>query len=317
MIRKLILSVFSVVFLIMLFAYLRPTPEQPFERLYQDVDKKIVSSLTNFRKKYPLKSLTFGSSAVWEYLSLGKGDDTILFLHGMAGDYDIFWQVIEPLASTYKIIAVTYPPIDSLEKTADGIWKILDREKSGPVHVVGTSLGGYIGEYLIAERPERIQSCVIANSFPPNDIIEKDNRLIGRIVPYLPEWVIMGALKKNTIKEIFPAAGHHELVKAFLLEQAYGKMSKADVISRYHLVIDKFKPANPEKSGVPVMIIESDNDPLVAESLRRMLKDTYPSAQVVTFENAGHFPYLNNSEKYGLTLAAFFSRTKTDKAVQK
>jgi len=67
---------------------------------------------------------------------------------------------------------------------------------------------------------------------------------------------------------------------------------------------------DPEALGIPVMIIESDNDPLVAPILRAELKTTYPSAIVHTFTGAGHFPYLNRAEEYNRILDSFFSASK-------
>jgi predicted alpha/beta-fold hydrolase len=59
-----------------------------------------------------------------------------------------------------------------------------------------------------------------------------------------------------------------------------------------------------------MMIIESDNDPLVAPVLRSELKTTYPSAIVYTFKSAGHFPYLNRTEEHTRIIAEFFSASQ-------
>ena len=47
--------------------------------------------------------------------------------------------------------------------------------------------------------------------------------------------------------------------------------------------------------------------PLVEKTLREMLKATYPSAEIKTLRNAGHFPYLNRPEDYSKALGAFFN----------
>jgi predicted alpha/beta-fold hydrolase len=54
-----------------------------------------------------------------------------------------------------------------------------------------------------------------------------------------------------------------------------------------------------------VMIIEADNDPLVEKALREQLKETYPTAEVITLSN-GHFPYLSMPDAYISYLETFF-----------
>ena len=87
----------------------------------------------------------------------------------------------------------------------------------------------------------------------------------------------------------------------------YGMMSKAQFAARFRCVIDSFEPPDIQSSGIPVLIIEADNDPLVEETLREMLKAIYPSAVIKTLPGAGHFPYLNCPGEYNKILGAFFN----------
>jgi len=85
-------------------------------------------------------------------------------------------------------------------------------------------------------------------------------------------------------------------------------MNKAQVVGRFHCVVDPFSAPDVETLGVPVMIIEVDNDPLVEEILREQLKDTYSGATVHTLHGVGHFPYLNSPDEYTALLVDFFGK---------
>ena len=63
--------------------------------------------------------------------------------------------------------------------------------------------------------------------------------------------------------------------------------------------------ADPVASGIEVMIIDSDNDPLVEAKLRELLRDTYPSAVVHTFHGTGHFTYLSEPAQCAEVLSGF------------
>ncbi|HEY3310362.1 MAG TPA: alpha/beta hydrolase [Anaerolineales bacterium] len=221
----------------------------------------------------------------------------------MTGSYDIWWQQIEALKDKYRVIAVTYPAVDTLSGMEKGVMAILDSEAVTDFNVVGTSLGGYFAQYLVAKYPDRIQKAVFANTLPPNDLIKQKNDTTGSLIPYLPEWLVMNILRGSFERSIHPASGKDALTLAFLNEISYGRMSKAQVVGRYRCVVERF--ALPLASHIPMLIIEASNDPLVEPALRKQLKAAYPAAKVVTVNN-GHFPYLATPDFYNQQLLDFF-----------
>jgi len=296
----------AIVVLIFLVIYNFPVSGPGFQETYKAVDAHTAASLDSFRKNYPGKTAEVDGYS-WRYLSVGSGEKTILFLHGMTGAYDIWWQQVLSLKSKYRIVTVTYPPIANLEELSKGIVEILDKEQIDRVHLVGSSLGGYFTQYLVAHYPQKIEKAIFANTFPPNKLIAEKNKTIGMLLPIIPEWAVMVVLRKNTEELLYPESGNSELVKAYMMEQSYGMMSKEQFVSRFHCVIDPFEPPKTDSLGVPVMIIEADNDPLVEVVLRKKLKETYPVATVKTLHHVGHFPYLNEPDLYSTLVHDFFS----------
>ena len=85
-------------------------------------------------------------------------------------------------------------------------------------------------------------------------------------------------------------------------------MSKAQVVGRYHCVVQPFIAPDLGALKIHVLIIEADNDPLVEEVLREQLKSTYPSAEVRALSGVGHFPYLNRATAYTDMTATFIGK---------
>jgi maspardin len=294
-----------ILLLIAVGVYVYPAPHKSFDELYAKVDAKTVDSLTSFRRAHPVRIMEL-RGVKWEYLVLGQGPATILFLHGMTGAYDIWWQQMGALQDTYRVISVTYPAVNSLEEMEQALMAILDAEKVDHFYVVGSSLGGYFAQFLVTRHSHTILGAVFANTFPPNDILAERNKTIGALLPYLPEWLVMNFLSDSMRKSVYPTSGDSELVLAFGLEQTYGRMSKAQVLGRYRCVVEPFEAPDMAVIGIPVMIIEADNDPLVEKALREQLKGAYPTAKVVTLSN-GHFPYLSMPDGYIAYLKDFFN----------
>lgn len=291
---------------ILLAVYLWPVPRVPFDELYAKVDSDTIASLQSFRAAHPPRTMDV-DGVKWEYASFGQGAETILFLHGMTGAYDIWWQQMEALQADYRVISVTYPPLDSLEELSTGVLGILDAEGVEAANVVGTSLGGYLTQYLVANHPDRVLRAVFSNTFPPNDLIAEKNKTIGTALPYLPEWLVIDMMRGSFAESVYPASGNDELTLAFLMEIGHGRMSKGQVLGRYRCVVDPFTAPDPAALGIPVMIIEADNDPLVELTLREQLKAAYPTAVVHTLSGVGHFPYLKLPNEYTGFLREFFA----------
>lgn len=292
-------------FLIIVALYIIPASQPDFFKLYAQNDKP-AKSLKEFKSR-PTKEIVV-KGVKWNYYAGGNGNKTIFFIHGMGGAYDLWWQQITAFEKDYKVISYTLPEsINSLEKVSEGILKILETENVDKFYAVGTSMGGYITQYLVSTIPSRVEKAVFGNTFPPNNLIAKENETKSNIIPYLPELIISKLGEKKLNEEIVPAAKNSALLKAFLTSLP---ISKQQFINRYYIIIDRFSifPDNYEIKRIPKLIIESDNDPLIQPILQKEIKELYANAEVATFHNEGHFPYINASSAYNKTLRNFLEK---------
>lgn len=312
--NKFLIRSLLTLFLIAVVIYLIPAPKADFFKLYPYSDKP-AQGLKEFRSR-PTKQLEI-DGVKWNYYSGGNGNKTILFLHGMGGAYDLWWQQVVVFEKEYKVITFTLPEnINSLENAAKGILKILETENVDKFYAVGTSMGGYITQYLITAIPTRIEKAVFGNTFPPNNSIAEENASKSKIIPLLPELLISRLGKNKLNEEIVPAAKNSPLLKAFLISLPF---SKQQFINRYSIVIEKFSifPNNYEIKRIPKLIIESENDPLIQPKLRKEIKEVYADADVFTFHDEGHFPYINASDDYNRAVKYFFDKENEFEIVEK
>ena len=147
--------------------YLIPVKKKSFNELYAG-NQTISQSLLDFRKNAPKEISINGTK--WNYIDTQIGDSTIVFLHGMGGAGDIWWQQINALKEEYRIISPTLPHVESIVEAADGILAILEKENINKTILVGSSMGGYIAQFLLQNHPEIIEKVVLGNTFPPNQI---------------------------------------------------------------------------------------------------------------------------------------------------
>jgi len=237
-----------------------------------------------------------------EVYDLGEGP-AIVFLHGLLGDGSGWWQQLEFFKKRFRVLAPTYPEAEDLKDLAKRIIAALDELGVDRFAVVGSSLGGYLAQYLTAAYPKRVAAAVFANTFPPNEELERRYRPLVALARALPELLVKGAFYYHLVRVIVPAGDKDPLLFRYLAENIK-RFDKRTLFSRYRAVVTPFAPKEPR---VPHLIVESTNDPVIPESLRATLRATYPRAEIYSFTGGGHFPYLNRGDDYNRMLAAFFS----------
>lgn len=103
-------------------------------------------------------------------LRSGRGDTTVLLLHGYGESLLAFRGLITPLSQRYSVVALDLPGSGlsenpagsySLDAMVARLSRALDQWMRGPVVVVGHSMGGEIAAALAIARPDRIVKVVL------------------------------------------------------------------------------------------------------------------------------------------------------------
>jgi len=104
------------------------------------------------------------------YSDTGVGDETIVFSHGLLWSSAMFEPQIRELSKRYRCIAFDFRGQgDSevcengydIETLCDDAWGLIETLTSGPVHWVGLSMGGFVGQRMAVYHPELIKSLTL------------------------------------------------------------------------------------------------------------------------------------------------------------
>lgn len=100
----------------------------------------------------------------------GTGDTTLLLLHGYGESLTTWRAVFDPLAARSRVIAIDLPGFGvsakpdlsySLAAMTERLSRFLDRWTTGPVVLVGHSMGGELAAALALARPDRVKLLVL------------------------------------------------------------------------------------------------------------------------------------------------------------
>jgi pimeloyl-ACP methyl ester carboxylesterase len=104
--------------------------------------------------------------------------NTLLLLHAAMGSSKRWYAMVPPLCRHWRVVRLDLrghgesqvPPADvplSIDRLVQDGQELLNHIGAvGPVHVVGNSAGGYIGQQLALQSPERVRSLVLFGSTP-------------------------------------------------------------------------------------------------------------------------------------------------------
>ncbi|MFE4707492.1 alpha/beta fold hydrolase [Peribacillus simplex] len=121
------------------------------------------------------------------YIDTGKGNETLLFIHGFCGSHEYWSDIIAELKDEYRIIAVDLRGHGaseeiggsfSIEDMAADIASFLEELEIGQVYMFGHSLGGYITLAFAERFPGKLSGFSLVHSTAfPDDETGKEGRL--------------------------------------------------------------------------------------------------------------------------------------------
>lgn len=286
----------------------------PFDTIYQDVPQAQKEHLLRFRSTHPYKHLNVGRVG-WDYLSCGQGAETVLLLPGGTRFADGLFQIIPEFEQEYRVIAPSFPSVPTMAPLLEGIAALLEAEGVQKAQIIGPSFGGWVAQCFVRRYPDKVATLTLSDTGFPR----KRRALAGNVslplLSALPSRLLHTILKRELVS-LLPALPEQE--RSFWMayfSEVLARNAKEDILRLWKCAIDlhqhyRFTPDDLVLWPGHVLILDSDDDPAIAASVRATLKALYPDAQTYTFHQAGHVPFLTRREEY-LSVVRHFLKEKT------
>ncbi len=281
-----------------------------FDTIYGDVPDEQKIALKQFRDNHPQKTLIV-NDIEWTYHIVGGGTETILWLVGGLKKADAAYKSIPLLADDYRIIAPDYPALSSIADLADGLASILTAENVDSVFVLAGSFGGMLAQVFMRRHPDKVKKVVLSTTTPPDKSHVNRYQQLMEMAKLAPDALLRDTAQTQMLSTIAPPDNEVDFYKAYLKELYEQRLNKEDIVSIYSAIIDYmeqvFTPDDLQNWSGELLIINSDNDATFGEATQKTLVDLYPTAQVHTFEGAGHSPGSTQREAFFALVRDFFN----------
>lgn len=245
----------------------------------------------------PITRRRIGSLEI-NHCVVGEGRPVIA-LHGWGGSVQSFWPVAERLApSGFQVHLLDMPGFGQSDLPPE-TWGVMDYMRFVTAYldeaqiercgVLGHSFGGRIGLVMAAEKPERVNRMVLANSAglkTPLSIGQQTRNGLARLV-------------RGSLETL-----HLEVWRERLQEVYNRRYASADYLTAGPLretflrVIEEDLTLFAERVQAPTILIWGDQDNDTPLWQGRRLEQLIPDAALIVFNGAGHFSYLERLNEY-------------------
>lgn len=250
---------------------------------------------------------------VVHYETHGRGQPVIL-LHGWLESWDHWLSTMESLGSRHKTYALDFWGFGESGKQGESftvrdyvemVNQFMERLGIEQAPIVGHSMGGTVSLSVALDHPERVQKVVVVGSPIVGDGLSLFLRLSAR------------RSLASLFYQIFP-------LSARLLSPIYARdwktwykmferdLSRTTLESFYYSIASlrqtDLRPRL-EEIKVPMMGIYGRVDRIVSPKQGKVLSQGAPQADIRYFKNSGHFPMLDEPQRFYQTLEEFLNHT--------
>jgi pimeloyl-ACP methyl ester carboxylesterase len=261
----------------------------------------------------------------------GQGPPVVL-IHGVAGRAAQWDQTVQLLAEGHTVVAPDLlghgdsakPRGDySLGAHASGIRDLLVALNVERASVVGHSLGGGIAMQFAYQFPERCERLVLVSS---GGLGAEVHPLLRAATLPGSEFVLplLAHPRVLDIASVIPRAlgwvGLRTRVDLTEMARGYQSLSNAEARSAFiHTLRGVIDPTGQRinatdrlylSSKMPSLIVWGRRDRIIPVEHAQPAHEAMPGSRLELFDEAGHFPHLDEPLRFARTLEAFFHQTK-------
>lgn len=279
-----------------------------------------------------VKSETLHGRSV-TYAEAGEGPALVL-VHGVAGSFENWREVIEPLARTHTVIAPDLPGHGasvggagdySLGALAAGLRDLLVTLGKERVTLVGHSLGGGVAMQFSYQFPEMVERLVLVSSGglgPEVSLVLRAAALPGAD-PFIALTADVGRRVAPPIARGLSALGLQPNADVAEVLRGYGTLvdpeRRASFLATIKAVIgtggqriaatDRLYLAE----AVPTLIVWGEDDRIIPVKHGEDAHRHVPGSRLEIFEGVGHLPQVEAPLRFVRTLEGFIAETEPAK----
>ncbi|MGO4306676.1 alpha/beta fold hydrolase [Cupriavidus sp. RAF12] len=245
----------------------------------------------------------------------GQGSP-VLLLAGLAGVGASWGPQIDLFAAHHQVVVPDHRGTGASERTARDMTiaqhardmaRVIEAVGCGPVHVVGSSTGGAIAQWLAIHHRERLRSATIVSSIARADAFYRRQFDMRRRM--LTDSGLRASTEANALFLFDPRfmREHPERVQAWVDATAAGTFDPEIGFARIDMIVGHDAFEDLPSITTPTLVLVGERDFCAPPHFSAELAERIPGAEFAILDG-GHFIFLEHPERLHDTVEAFIAR---------
>jgi 3-oxoadipate enol-lactonase len=243
-------------------------------------------------------------------LTKGKGNKTFLLINSLGTDFRIWDKIVEPLTEYGSVLrfdkqghglSQTALQAYLITAYASDTLKLLDYLKVKKVTLIGSSIGGIIGQHIAVHHPNYIDKLILSNSAPKVGTTDIWDMRIKKVQEEGLKSISDGIMKA-WFSEYFHIANTSEL-------KGYKTMLENSNIEGYIKACFALKENDLTSSinqiTLPTLCIAGSVDGSTPPNMVEAMAKLIPNAQYSLINGVGHLPFIEKPKEFMQVLFDF------------
>jgi len=248
------------------------------------------------------------------YLEVGEGNpQTIVFIHGLSGNLESWWDQFEALRDSYHLVVFDLPGHGKSSKPKDFDYSVpgfanaaiglMDQLKIPKADLVGNGMGGAIAGYIAIHHPERVDKLALSDSAGAG--ISPSLKAAAPVVnPLFIRWS-----SGVTSGRQYPGRSNKQRARAEFSASYRGTKEESPYLQAINKSLKKLAKFDFEKElgkiQAKTLIIWGDNDTTIPFKKAKVFHSRIANSELYAVQRGGHTPNMLLPDEFNCALGNF------------
>lgn len=254
------------------------------------------------------------------YTDEGRGEETIVFSHGLLFSHEMFRAQIDYFKSHYRCIAYDHRGQGQSEVTRTGYdmdtlfldaAALIENLQLGAVHFVGLSMGGFVGMRLAGRKPQLVKSLVLMETSADEEVHRLKYKILNLIFSVAGSRPIHGKIMNILFGQTFLNDPGRSEARAYWENHILGL--KKSITKSVRGVIERSSVFEEIKAiTTPTLVIVGDEDVATTPDKSVRMHKQINGSILEVIPGAGHSSSIEKPNEINRVIEAFLRPGSAD-----
>ena len=210
----------------------------------------------------------------------------------MTGGPELAALLLSGLSPAFTAIVPAYPPVETMAETVESLDAVLAHAQTDRIHVLGKSYGGFVAQAYVRARPDRVASLVLNVTAVPDRTRLAKHARARWLLHNLPWSFVRWGMRAIAVRTARQVPTERPFWESYFRDVCVPQ-DRAEVFAIHERVTDfdggpAYTPADLATWAGRVLVMDSDDDPLLSPPERAAVRAAYPTAEMYRFYGTGH-----------------------------